>query len=195
MRLHAKRSGSRRAGFTLVEVIIASTLTVMASTAVITTLLMITAASYRTEQYVDMEAESRKSLELFGQDVRMAQSINWTDINSVTLTIPLDDTETPATTSRTYRYVPANRTFVRITATGTEELLTNVDEFFLMGYTSSGNPTHNQSAPPMNWGTVNNSTKQLQLSLSCSRTRGEKLKSSQKVLSARFILRNHHVTS
>jgi Tfp pilus assembly protein PilV len=190
----AKRSRlQRRSGFTLAEVMMAATLTVVVVAGVLSSALMFTRSGYRVGQYTDMENESRKSLEQFGQDVRMAQDVAWTDANSVTLVIPTTATGT-ATTTCTYTYNPATQTFSRTFAGATKILLTGIDSCTMMGYKIDESQTHDPASPPASWTTVNNDTKQLQLSVSSSRSQGAQVKSAQKVISARFILRNKRVT-
>jgi prepilin-type N-terminal cleavage/methylation domain-containing protein len=189
---HAAKRSSRR-GFTLAEVMIASTLSVVVMGGILSTTLMITRSGYRVEQYTDMENESRKSLDQFGQDVRMAQDVTWTSATSLTLVLPVDATST-TTTTVSYTYDAAARTFSRTTPGRTTVLLTGIDDCTLMGYKINGDPTHTSPTPTTSWATISNSTKQLQLSVSSRRTQTANVQTAQKVISARFILRNKRVT-
>ncbi len=188
-----RAAARRRAGFTLSEVMIAASLSVVVLAGVLSTALMIVRSGYRVEQYTDMENESRKSLEQFGQDVRMAQSVAWHDANSLTLTLPVDATGT-ATRTCTYTYDPSARTLARTTAGQTTILLSGIVDCTLMGFKINGDPTHTSATPAATWTVIGNSTKQLQLSVSSRRSRSDSLTTSQKVISARFILRNKRVT-
>ena len=189
---HAAKRSSRR-GFTLAEVMIASTLSVVVMGGILSTTLMITRSGYRVEQYTDMENESRKSLDQFGQDVRMAQDVAWIDANSLTLTLPVDATSSAITTI-SYTYDAGARTFSRTTSGRTTILLTGIDDCTLMGYKINGDPTHTSATPTDSWATISSSTKQLQLSVSSRRTQSTQVQTAQKVISARFILRNKRVT-
>jgi prepilin-type N-terminal cleavage/methylation domain-containing protein len=189
----ATKRAARRRGFTLPEVLIATTLSLVAMAGVLSTSLMISRTGYRVEQYTDMENESRKSLEQFGQDVRMAQNVTWHDANSLTLTIPVDATGT-ATRTCVYTYTPAARTFSRTEGARTTVLLTGIRDCSLMGFKINGDPTHTSTTPASSWSVISNSTKQLQLSVSSDRSRGASINTAQKVISARFILRNKRVT-
>jgi prepilin-type N-terminal cleavage/methylation domain-containing protein len=189
----ATNSVRKRRGFTLPEVLIASTLTVVVMGGILSTSLMITRSGYRVEQYTDMENESRKSLEQFGQDVRMAQAVEWHNANSLTLTIPNDSTSEHTHTC-TYTYDAAARTLSRSEGGMTKVLISGIDECTVMGYKISGIETHTSSTPPIPWATISNSTKQLQLSVSSRRTQSTQVQTGQKVISARFILRNKRVT-
>jgi prepilin-type N-terminal cleavage/methylation domain-containing protein len=190
---HATKHAARRRGFTLTEVMIAMTLSVVAMSGILSTALMISRSGYRIDQYTDMENESRKSLEQFGQDVRMSQDVVWHDANSLTLTLPVDATGT-ATQTCTYTYDPAAKTFARTSTGKTSVLLTGIEECTLMGFKINGDPTHTSPTPASSWTTISNSTKQLQLSVSSQRTQTASVKTGQKVISARFILRNKRVT-
>jgi prepilin-type N-terminal cleavage/methylation domain-containing protein len=188
-----KRRLKGRRGFTLPEVVIASSLSLMAMGGILSTSLMISRSVYRVDQYTDMENESRKSLDQFGQDVRMAQDVIWNDANSLTLAIPIDATST-ATRTCAYTYDPTARTFSRTEAGRTTVLLSGINDCTLMGFKINGDPTHTSSTPASSWTVISNSTKQLQLSVSSNRSQGAQVNTAQKVISARFILRNKRVT-
>jgi type II secretory pathway pseudopilin PulG len=190
---HATKRAARRRAFTLAELMIAMTLTVVAMSGILSTALMITRSGYRVDQYTDMENESRKSLEQFGQDVRMAQDVTWHDANSLTLTLPIDATSANTINCR-YTYDPVAKTLTRITTGKTTVLLTGIEQCTLMGFKINGDPTHTSATPATPWVTISNSTKQLQLSVSSKRTQTTSIETAQKVISARFILRNKRVT-
>lgn len=178
----------KRRGFTLSEVLIAATLTVVVVSGALSTTLMLARTGYTISQYTDMETESRKSMEQFGQDVRMAKAIVWNNATSVTLTVPTNSTGTTA--EYTYTYDAVAQTFSRTTTAGTRVLLSGIESCTLVGYKLNGTETHDPASPPSSWTVVNNSTKQLQLSIASRRTQGGTLTTTQKVISARFILRN-----
>ena len=77
-----------RRGFTLVEVMVAGTLGSMVLAGVLSSFLMLTRSSQRLYYYNGMEAESRRTLEEFAQDVRMASDSTYNSATSVTLTVP-----------------------------------------------------------------------------------------------------------
>ena len=156
------------------------------------TSMMITRSGISISQYGDMEIESRRSLEQFGQDVRMAQDIVWHDANRITLVVPTNSTGTTA--SYTYAYDSAARTFSRTSTAGTVVLLSGIQSCVLMGYQLNGLVTHDPAVSP-DWTIVSNSTKQLQLSVSSLRNQGRNVSTTQKVISARFILRNKRVAA
>jgi hypothetical protein len=184
----AAKTVSRRSGFTLTEVIMAATLTVVAVSGTLSTTMMIVRSGHNISNYTDMESESRKSLDLFGQDVRMAQEIIWHDANRITLTIPTNSTG--GTDTCTYAYDAAAKTFSRTQGGITTILLSGIETCTLAGYKQNGD-----LADTGTWATIANDTKQLQLSVSSKRSQGTQVSSTQKIISARFILRNKRVAS
>src|SRR5690606_6046273 len=92
-------------GFTLVEVMMASALSLMILAAVFATFLFLAKSSFRLGQYTDMETEARRALHQFSQDARQADQASWTTENALTLTT--------GSTSITYAYNAAAKTFSR----------------------------------------------------------------------------------
>ena len=64
------------AGFTLSEVLIAATLSVIVLAGVLSAFLFIGRTGFRTSSYSDLEAEVRHGLDLFADDVRTASVRN-----------------------------------------------------------------------------------------------------------------------
>jgi Tfp pilus assembly protein PilW len=180
-----------RAGLTLVELLIAASLSIIILGGVMTSFILIVKSGYATSQYTDMELQSRKGLEYFARDVRMASAIDWSNWNtdaSIALTIPTSS----ATDTITYRYIAASKTFTRFTASTnqTQTLFSNIASFDLIPYNITG-----ASIPLNNLSEATQRTKQLQLTLVTNQSRTLMAKTTNTVLSARFILRNKKVTS
>jgi prepilin-type N-terminal cleavage/methylation domain-containing protein len=178
-----------RAGFTLAEVLIATTISSFVMAAVISSFLMMGRSGANAYAYVGMESESRKGLERFGEDVRMAKNVTWASSTDVSLAVMhLDDTNTDtvryywdtATSSATYHC------FLRVGpdpvtgASGTQILMHNVQNFefvrWLIG--TSGAATNDLG------------TKQLQLRLTLRQQAVTVVAATNLVVSARFVLRN-----
>lgn len=179
-------------GFSLSEVMIASTLTVMVMSGVMGSVIMTMRTGYHVEQYTDMENQSRLSLEIFGRDVRMAKSVTWVDANNINLTLPTS-TEGNGTVVYTYSYNPVRKEFSRIADGKTQLLIIGIDSLELHGYQLTGDPvftTDHMPATPFDWAIAGSNTKQIELSVSSSRQQGRKINTTQKIISARFILRN-----
>ncbi|MBI3874494.1 MAG: prepilin-type N-terminal cleavage/methylation domain-containing protein, partial [Verrucomicrobia bacterium] len=82
----------RRAGFTLVEVMIAASLGSFVLLGVLTTFLMLGRSGVAAQNYSQMEGDARRGLEEFAQDVRMANDITLngsSPYTSITLSMPV----------------------------------------------------------------------------------------------------------
>ena len=188
-----KRLGTRRTGgFSLVEVIVASTLSVLVLAGVMTAFLMIGRSGYNAANYSMMEAEARRALEVFSQDARMAKNITWHTEKSVTLTVvtstgtqdvtyTYDDTVTSPLSS-TYK------TFYRKVGAGTPRILVyNVADFSFRRY---------KVVNGVDFSAINDlETKQLQITLRAVRTGATTVDATNAVLSARVVLRNKVVST
>jgi type II secretory pathway pseudopilin PulG len=186
------RKNRKVRAFTLIEVMVSMTLTVIAMAGVLSSIIMMARSSYTVTNYADMEAESRRGLERFAQDVRSAQSITWNSTTSITLTVPTGDTTNPTYTC-TYGYDSYSNTFSRFQGSQTTVLFTGIQSgtFELKGYKIGGITAVDLT----NLVIASNDTKQIQLSLATQRTRATVGTTTQKVISARFILRNKPVTT
>ncbi len=181
----------RRRGFTLTEVMIAMSLTVAVMSGVMGTTLMIYRNGYAVQHYAEMESESRHGLEVFARDVRSASSLTWNSASSVTLVVPTGRESDP-TEVWTYRYDATARTFSRVSSSNVARVLFSgivAGSFDLRGFKIGGT----SAVDLTNLTIASNDTKQLQLSLSSERSRGNGTGGTQKVISARFILRNKPV--
>ena len=177
----ASKSRLRRAGFSLVEMLIATTIAGVAMGAVLSSVLFIGRTCISTTDYTDMDAEARRALETFGRDVRMAQDINGYSNNGATLTLPTNS----GTTTVTYSYNPGNKTFYRnYGASNQTALIRNIASFSLKRYTLQQTPAANDLE-----------TKQLQLELRSVRSGPARASASNNVISARFIMPNKAVSN
>ncbi len=186
------RRTAKISAFTLAEVLIASTLTVMVMSGVMSSVVMTMRTGYHVGQYTDMEDQSRQSLEIFGRDVRMAKSVTWVSANSIDLTLPTS-TEGNGTVVYTYTYNPVTKEFWRTANGRSQRLISGVDSLEIHGYQLTGEPVFTADHMPANafdWIVAGSSTKQIELSVSSSRQQGRNINTAQKIISARFILRN-----
>ncbi len=179
-------SRRRRAGFTLVEVLIGSSLGAFILAGVMSTFLFLGRSGANIQNYNDMESQARKALEVFAEDTRQASAIAWTDRNTLTLTVNGG--------SIVYVYSSGTKTFTRRDATGARDLVTGVTDFSFKAYTITGAEiTAFSTASDLT--NANKSTKQLQISLAAARSSRTVVDATNTVLSARFILRNKIVTA
>ena len=186
----------RTRGFTLVEVMISAGLSAFVMTGVLTSFLMLGRSGANLVNYTDMEAQARSGLELFAQDSRMANSIVWNSISSVTLVVPASGSNE----RYTYTYDSANKQFTRQQTgptTGTARvLISGISAFSFKAYRV--NATEIDLTALSDAGTLSQAdsdTKQLQISLNASRTSSTVATATNTVLSARFILRNKRITT
>lgn len=186
----ARKLSARRAGFTLVELLIAMSLSTMIIAGVMTTFLSLSRTSLRMGSYNDMESETRKGLELFGRDARMANAIVWNSATDVSLTVPTSGAD------ETYRYAynSTARTFTRTrttpSAAASQTLFTSVDSLDFKAY-----KINTATVDLSNLAQAAIDTKQIQLTINSSRTNSTVALATANVLSARFILRNKKVTN
>jgi hypothetical protein len=181
-------SRRRAAGFSLAEVLIGATLSTIVLAAVLTAFLFLGRSGANLRNYNDMEAQARKSLEIFAEDTRQASSVSWTSADSVTLVVNA--------TSIVYSY--ASGSFTRKTSSGTTTLVTGITDFGFSAYDINGSQVLSKTTDLSTSAArtvVNNATKQVQLSLSASRTTKTVAAATNLVLSARYVLRNKKVTA
>lgn len=187
---------ARRAAFTLAEVMIASALSTFVLAAVMSTFVFLGRTGFRTGALSELEAETRRGLETFAEEARLARDVRWNSAQSVTLTLP---TGSPAPTV-TYAYDADSRSttyraFYRVVgdASSTQArtaLIRNLaSDFTFKRYkletASGGDNTAANDAE----------TKQLQIVLRAERTSGAIAVTSQSVASSRYILRNKRVSN
>lgn len=189
LRLSSARIRSPRSGFTLTEVMIAGTIGTLVIAGVLSSFLMITRSSQRLYYYNGMEAESRRTLEEFAQDVRMASDEIYNSPSSITLTVP--DNYTANGNQVTYAFgdvtlgsTTHNNCFYRrpgnASSTATPVILIrNVTDCAFSRFDVLGNAT-----------TLDSATKRIELALRVSSTRSTLVAATDNIVSATYLLRN-----
>jgi Tfp pilus assembly protein PilW len=185
--LRCSRRTSR--GFTLSEVMIAGTFGAIVIAGVLSTFLALGRNSQRLFYYNGMEAESRRTLEEFAQDVRMASDSVYNSSTSVTLTVPDNYTATANMVTYAYGSATLNGTtyddcFYRRPGTTSSTvdpviLIKNVTQCTFSRFDVLGNSTTSDTA-----------TKRLELTLRVSNTRNTLVASTDNIVSATYLLRN-----
>ncbi len=183
-----------RAGFTLVEVMIAASIGSMVLAGVLSTFLMLVRSGVRTSNYSVMEAETRRAFEQLGIDARMANNFvsNYTNgvITSFTLTIPSNDLtsqrevtygfDSSDGTNQKLYYVPGHDPAV---TTGRLTLVSKVTGLTFLRYDGTG------ALIPAS--TVSDAgVKHIQASVSVSRADSGVAAATQVIRSSAFTLRN-----
>lgn len=177
---------ARRSGFTLVEVMVSAALSSFILAGVLSTFLFLGRSGANLNNYNDMESQARKALELFAEDTRQASAVAWTSDTSLTLVVNA--------VSITYAYDSGAARFTRAVGGNTTTLLSGITTFNFLAYTITGSPITDFSTAVART-TANNTTKQVQISLSAARTSATVTTATNIVLSARYVLRNKRVTA
>lgn len=183
-RSRAPDSRHRGRGFTLVEVLIGATLGSFILLGVLTTFLFLGRSGANLRNYSDMESQARKALETFAEDTRQASAVTWASATSVTLVVN--------SANITYAYASGN--FTRTANGTTTTLLSGITTFSFLAYSITGTAiTDYSTATALT--TANGLTKQIQISLSAARSTTTVNTATNIVLSARYVMRNKHVTA
>lgn len=191
------REGTRRpmqprAAFTLPEVMIASTLSIVVLAGVLGAFLFFGRTGLAVGHYQVMETELRRGMEIFAEDVRMATEIRWGSNWEVTLNVSGPDGSTHPVT---YAFEPIHEgsltgSLYRIHEGARRELLVHdVSSDFTFQRYKLEQPGHTDN-------TAGNDleTKQLQLNLRTLRVTMGGPASTQAAISARYVLRNKRVS-
>jgi type II secretory pathway pseudopilin PulG len=200
-------------GFTLVELLIGATLSGFTLAGVLSTFLLMGRTGANIRNYSEIEAKARASLEQFSREARLAYDVTAYSANSVTLSIP-DTTSTRNGTgtgaySVTYAFDTTNQLLTRTgppinTPTGTvatTTLITGVQQLpgttsFLSYYRYVKPTTYTNVGEGYftgfgtNTATSAREIKQVEVSFLLQRKEITVATATNKVLSARFILRN-----
>lgn len=201
----------RRAGFTLVEMMIGATISSFVLAGILSTFLFMGRSGANIQNYSDMETQARKALELFAQDTRQASAITWVSPNQLRLVVNGNNHTYTYTNGASANTGTLTRTTVIASVTTNTVLLTGIINPvprtsdtqttctpFFRAYNINGTefkaiqyavPTATELA------TASSGTKQLQISMEASRTSQTVASATNTVLSARFILRNKRVTA
>jgi hypothetical protein len=177
----------------MVELLMSTGLASMVMTGVLSSFVLMGKNSYNAANYSMMEAESRRALEVFTQEARMADNITWTSANSITLSV-VDDTGSYLVTY-TYDSATAGSTaktfYRRLGAVGStapvQVLVREVTDFAFRRYKVVNGSDFTA--------TNDLETKQVQITLRTVRTGATTVNATNAVLSARVVLRNKHVST
>ena len=176
-------------GFTLTEVMISATISSFIMLGILQTFMMIGRTGYNASNYCVMEAQSRRAMETFSQEIRMAQSIVWSSDTSITLTIPT----AASTYDVQYAYDASTsgstaQSFYRMDLSGVRILVKNVTSLAFQRYKLVTGAVSNIASNDLE-------TKQIQLTLQTTMKGMTTAAATNAVLSARYILRNKDVSS
>lgn len=171
-----------RRGLSLVELMVAMSLSILILGGVLETVLFISRTSIRISNYSAMEQQTTRSLELLARELRMAQSITSSGdpISQITLSVP---NATSGSYNVAYTYNGTTRTLSRQQAGHSATIIVSdivPGAFSLQRYDYNQQPA-----------TTDYDTKQLQLTMTLAPdNKGLVATTSKRVISSRFVLRN-----
>ena len=197
MIISTPRTSRRAAGFTLSEVMISAALSSFVLAGVLSAFLMIGRTGFLASSYSELQDQTRRGLEIFGEDARKAVDIRWNSAQSVTLTVA---TAGSGTRLATYAYDvdPGSATYRCFysavgdaSAPGPRRVLVRnvAPDFAFQRFKLEPSTGINLPA------TSDLETKQIQVSLRALRAGATTPAASQSALSARYILRNKRVSN
>lgn len=166
----------RRAGFSLVELLISLTLIMLLTLALLTSYLFILRGDRSLQNYGEMNAQARKLLEQLGSDLRAATDVTNFTASTLTLTLPTNPAVT-ATQDVTWDYDNVNGLVTRQDNGGPKTMARDVQSFAF--YYANGNNVQTTSLVEV---------KQVQLSLRMLRLVALSV-TSEYVISAQFTMR------
>jgi prepilin-type N-terminal cleavage/methylation domain-containing protein len=197
---------SRRRGFSIVELIVAATISGLILAGVLTSFLMMGRTGANVRNYTEVEGKARDALEIFSREARLAFAVNSATTTSVTLSIPDSSATRDALGYKvTYTLDTANKQFTRRvenppgTLQALEVLITQVEAIpglNAFNYYRYVNPvTYPPGQGYVDGFTANTAAslpevKQIEINFVLKRKDVTVTEATNKVLSARFILRN-----
>lgn len=192
MTTSAQSIKSRSAGFTLTEIIVATTLSGFVLAGVLSAFIFIGQTGFRASSMSEMENDVRRGLEIFAEDARNARDLRWNGAQSLTFMLPSGSVTYAydnATGSNTYR------SFYRVEGDASSNqprrtLVRNVAPDFAFRRFKLEQPgvTDNSATSDLE-------TKQIQVVLRAQRTSVATTGASQQAVSARYVLRNKRVSN
>lgn len=171
------------AAFTLTEMMVTLSLTALVAGAILGSVIFVARSAFGIANYSDMNREARLGLETFGRDVRSAEAIH-AGFDDTAFTIDVrrpDESPDPIT----YIFLPddPDRPLVRITAGEERRLITGIENLAFSYNDLQGNPAVSHS-----------DVKQMRLQLKMVREAAA-IPQTERVVSARYILRNKRVSN
>ncbi|WPJ94517.1 prepilin-type N-terminal cleavage/methylation domain-containing protein [Coraliomargarita algicola] len=166
-------------GFTLAELLVSISITLLVSTAVLTFFVSFAKASLAMSSYSEFEQDNRKLLQYFSQDVRDAEAVLWTSDQCLTLISKGVQTS--------YVYDALLQTVVRTTpGEPSQEMAQNLSTLTFCAYDKDGESIRIAS----NTSAANSETKMIQVIGRSSRTLSSGANTSADLISARYMMRN-----
>lgn len=147
----------------------------------VTTYFHLTRSGFRLSNYADIETAARSTLLQFGEDCRAATGANWSDANTLNL----------ATDSGTvtYAFDSGTDSLTRTAAGSADVVARDLNTFSFRAFDINASEINLSANPAAAGGPV----KMIQLELGFHANTVDNSNTSQRVASARFVLRNKKV--
>jgi len=187
---------------------IAATLSGAVLAGVLSAFLLIGRTSANASNYSELESQARKALEIVGREARMANSILGSNFSSTSITLGIPDSSSSSSSVAyqvTYTFDSTNKIFTRTgppltdpTGASTTTVLVsgvqtipNVTPFRYYRYITGNYDYNNTSSNLISMPGGNPvEVKQIEINFIAQRTNTTVATATNKVISARFILRN-----
>lgn len=157
------------------------TISVFVLAGIISTFLYLGRSGVSLSQYSEMEAQARVTFQTFGSDCRKTTTAAWTNANTLQLTVD------GATV--TYSYDSTAKTFTRTSGGSSHVLAEQVDSFAFKAFDININEIDVATSP----GSAGPPAKMIQVDLDLSRQQNTTSHATDRVVSARYVLRNKKV--
>lgn len=110
-----KRIIRSKAGFSLVEIMVATTIGVFIMASSYATIMSLAKGSQSMINFTEMNSQTRMALEMFGRDIRMAHDISTKDETKITIqkNVWLSSVNDYVECDITYEFVPNSKHFTR----------------------------------------------------------------------------------
>lgn len=178
----------RIAAFTLVEVLVAVTLSGVILAGVLATNLQVIRSGIRITQYAEMETQVRRGLDRLGYDLRIAKDIKWNNASSITLAVPTG-TETQ---QLTYAWLSDTETFFLVA--GANSAVTTGRNHLVRGIPVAPDGTAGLTFARFdrdgNAATTDTATKRIQVTMVLGRSSHGAPAATDSTISATYTMRN-----
>ena len=183
----------RPGAFTLAEVMIGATIGSFVLVGVLSAFLMLGRSGTNIVAYTSMDTQTRRALEEFAQDIRMASDLTWNSTGSITLTVPDNYPTTSHRVTYAWDNVAGSATyhcFYRKPGTAVDNdprlnpkttFITNVTSFTFRRYNRNNLATETTTDPE---------TKRIRIEMTLTTTNRTVVSATDTTLSATFVMRN-----
>ncbi len=161
---------------------VSSAVSVFVLAGVISTFLFLSRSGVGLGQYNEMETQARRTYQLFGEDCRTATNAAWTDANTLNLTV--------SGVTVTYHFDTATNQFVRIANGESTVIADEISAFAFKAFDINTQALDVAAAPTA----IGGPAKMIQVDLDLSRQEVTTTLTTQRLISARFVLRNKKVS-